>query len=92
VAGVTESKPLLIPVWFRADLEAASTYDPGMSDDVQLVHESGVVGLVIAGMLAAAALIVVVAIGLVVWVGMAVADEVRERRARRRVQSRVVLR
>jgi hypothetical protein len=63
-----------------------------MSDDVQIVHETGVVGLVIAGTLAFAALVVLVVLGAIVGLIAVVVDEVRERRARRRVQSKVVLR
>jgi hypothetical protein len=51
-----------------------------MSDDIQIVHETGVVGLVIGATLAFAALVVLVALGLVVGLIAFVVDEVRERR------------
>ena len=60
--------------------QAAPTYDPGMSG-VRLQHEVGAVEYVIAGTVALAALIIVVAIGAVFWFVLALADEVRERRA-----------
>jgi uncharacterized membrane protein (Fun14 family) len=61
-----------------------------VSDDVQSVHETGIVGLAIAWTLAAAAVIALAVIGAALWLLLAIVDEVRARRERRRVQATMI--